>query len=106
VGGTGAVPANLLIPPLGRFASLCLVILAGTIITNNSPVIYSVSFSLQLLTRHAQRIPRFVWTLLTTVAYTAIAIPAYGHFAAWLGNFLVIFGYWVAIYQAIALGEH
>ncbi|KAK0657542.1 permease for cytosine/purines, uracil, thiamine, allantoin-domain-containing protein [Cercophora newfieldiana] len=102
-GGVGAVLAHVLPGGGGKF---CLVVLALTIIANNAPPIYSISFSIQLLSRRLKRIPRPILPLFTSAAYVAIAIPAYEHFAEWLGNFLVVFGYWTAIYQAIAFVEH
>ncbi|KAK4451760.1 purine-cytosine permease [Podospora aff. communis PSN243] len=104
-GGFGAVLAHVLLP-LGVWGKFCLVLFALTIVAINSPPIYSVSFSLQLISRHTERISRYLWPIITTVLYVAIAIIAYVHFATWLGNFLVIFGYWVAIYQTIAYCEH
>jgi purine-cytosine permease-like protein len=81
-GGIGAVLTLVLVPPLGPFGEVCLVMFAFTIITNNAPPIYPVSFSLQLLSRWFQRVPRPVWPLVATGAYIAIATPAYDHFAA------------------------
>jgi purine-cytosine permease-like protein len=104
-GGFGAVLAHILVP-LGGWGKFCLVLLALTIVAINSPPIYSVSFSLQLISRHTERVSRYIWPIFTTMLYVAIAIVAYDHFAAWLGNFLVIFGYWVAVYQTIACCEH
>ncbi len=36
----------------------------------------------------------------------AISIPGYDHFAAWLENFMLVIGYWLAIYEGISLSEH
>ncbi|KAK0631804.1 purine-cytosine permease [Immersiella caudata] len=104
-GGFGAVLAHILVP-LGGWGKVCLVLFALTIVTINSPPIYSVSFSLQLISRRTERISRYIWPIVTTVVYVILAIVAYDHFATWLGNFLVIFGYWVAVYQTISFGEH
>jgi NCS1 nucleoside transporter family len=104
--GIGGLLAQVLVPPLGRFGQFCLVILALSIIANNCPNIYSVSLSLQLLARWTQRVPRFLWTLLGTVVYCAIAIPGYSHFESILENFMLVIGYWLAIYEGISLSEH
>lgn len=98
--------AHTLIPPLGRFGEFCIVVLALSTISNNCPNIYSVSLTLQVLARRTQRVPRFVWTLLSTCAYLAIAIPGYDHFSTWLDSFLLAFSYWLAIYEAVSLIEH
>ncbi|KAL8805735.1 MAG: hypothetical protein Q9182_001768 [Xanthomendoza sp. 2 TL-2023] len=102
----GGLLAEVLFPPLGRFGHFCLVVLALSIIANNCPNIYSVSLSLQVLGRWTQAVPRFIWTFVGTLVYCAIAIPGYSHFEDVLENFMLIIGYWLAIYEGIALPEH
>jgi NCS1 nucleoside transporter family len=102
----GGLLAAVIVPPLGGFGKFCLVILALSIIANNCPNIYSVSLSLQLLSRYSTRIPRFIWTFIGTVVYVAIAIPGYDHFTSVLENFMLIIGYWLAIYEGVSLSEH
>ena len=104
--GIGGLLAAVLVPPLGRFGEFCVVMLALSIIANNCPNIYSVSLSLQVLANQSQRVPRFIWVFLATGAYIAISIPGYDHFQAWLENFMLIIGYWLAIYEGISLSEH
>lgn len=96
----------MVLAPLGPFGSFCLIILALATIANNTPNIYSVSLTLQVLARKTQRVPRFVWVLLSSITYLAISIPGYDHFSDMLETFLLVISYWVAIYQAIALVEH
>jgi len=86
----GGLLAAVLFPPLGRFGKFCLVVLALSTVANNCPNIYSVSLSLQVMARWSARVPRFIWTLLATAAYIAIAVPGYSHFEAVLENFLLI----------------
>ena len=102
----GGLLGEVLIPSLGTFGKFCLVVLALSIIGNNCPNIYSLTFSLQILSHYAQMVPRFLWTLIGTVIYCAVAIPGYSHFEAVLENFMLIIGYWLAIYESIALPEH
>lgn len=104
--GIGGLLATVLVPPLGRFGEFCVVILALSIIANNCPNIYSVSLSLQVLAKETQRVPRFVWVFLGTCVYVAISIPGYDHFESWLENFMLVIGYWLAIYEGISLMEH
>lgn len=61
---------------------------------------------MQVLGRWTQRVPRFIWTILATGVYIAIAIPGYSHFEEYLEDFLNFIGYWLAIYQSIAFVEH
>ncbi|EXJ83290.1 hypothetical protein A1O1_06909 [Capronia coronata CBS 617.96] len=102
----GGLLHQVLVPPLGGFGKFCLVILALSIVGNNCPNIYSLTFSLQILTHYAQKVPRFLWTLAGTVIYCAIAIPGYSHFEDVLENFMLVIGYWLAVYEGIALPEH
>ena len=125
--GIGGLLAAVLFPPLGRFGSFCLVILALSIIANNCPNIYSLTFSLQVMTHYTQAVPRFIWTFIGTLVYCAIAIPGYSHFEQVLENFMLLIvspphphkrpkrntlltcfiqGYWLAIYEGISLVEH
>ncbi|KAI1174081.1 purine-cytosine permease [Nemania sp. FL0916] len=104
--GVGGLLAQVLVPPLGRFGEFCVVVLALSIIANNCPNIYSVSLSLQVLARTTERVPRFIWTTVGTAIYIAIAIPGYDHFEAALENFLLLVGYWLAIYLGVSLTEH
>lgn len=104
--GIGGILAAVLVPPLGHFGSFCLVILALSIVANNCPNIYSVALSMQVLSSKTQRIPRFAWSLIATCVYIGISIPGYSMFESWLENFMLIIGYWLAIYDGIALTEH
>ncbi|CAK4034359.1 Purine-cytosine permease fcyB [Lecanosticta acicola] len=104
--GTGGLLGAVLIYHLGTFGKFCLVVLALTIVANNCPNIYSVALTVQVLSRSAQRVPRFVWTIIGTAIYIAIAIPGYSHFETILENFMNFIGYWLAIYSAISLTDH
>ncbi|KAI1333547.1 purine-cytosine permease [Xylariaceae sp. FL0016] len=104
--GIGGLLANVLVPPLGRFGQFCVVVLALSIIANNCPNIYSVALSLQVLAKPSERVPRFVWCAVGTAVYIAIAIPGYAHFEAALENFMLVIGYWLSIYEGVALTEH
>ena len=76
--------------PLGGFGKFCLVILALSIIANNCPNIYSVTFSLQVMARWTAAVPRFIWTFVGTLIYVAVAIPGYSHFSSALEDFLLL----------------
>ena len=88
--GIGGLLAAVLIPPLGRFGQFCLVVLALSIIANNCPNIYSVTFSLQVMGRWTAAVPRFLWTFIGTIIYCAIAIPGYSHFESVLEDFMLL----------------
>ncbi|KAK5132898.1 hypothetical protein LTR08_008418 [Meristemomyces frigidus] len=103
---TGGLLGAVLIYHTGTFGKFCLVMLALSTIANNCPNIYSVSLTVQVFARWIQRVPRFLWTVVATCAYIAIAIPGYSDFEAVLENFMNFIGYWLAIYSAIGLTEH
>ncbi|KAJ5281689.1 hypothetical protein N7478_007061 [Penicillium angulare] len=103
--GNGGLIAAVL-EPLGGFGKFCLVILALSIIANNCPNIYSVSLTLQVLSRYTQMVPRFIWTFLASCVSLAIAIPGYSHFETVLENFMNLIAYWLAIYTGIAVSDH
>ena len=86
----GGLLAAVLFPPLGRFGQFCLVVLALSIVANNCPNIYSLTFSLQVMGRWTQAVPRFIWTFIGTLVYCAIAIPGYSNFEAVLENFMLL----------------
>ncbi|KAK2004763.1 NCS1 nucleoside transporter [Colletotrichum falcatum] len=104
--GIGGLLATVLVSRLGGFGQFCLVILALSIIANNCPNIYSVSLSLQVLSKQTERVPRFVWVFVGTGIYIAISIPGYDRFEAWLENFMLIMAYWLAIYAGISVTDH
>ncbi|KAL0935362.1 purine-cytosine permease (NCS1 nucleoside transporter) [Colletotrichum truncatum] len=104
--GIGGLLSSVLVPRLGGFGQFCLVILALSIIANNCPNIYSVSLTLQVLSKRTERVPRWVWVFAGTAVYVAISIPGYDRFEAWLENFMLIIAYWLAIYTGISVTEH
>lgn len=104
--GVGGLLGAVLFPRVGGFGKFCVVILALSIVANNCPNIYSVSLTLMVMGRWTRHVPRFVWTVFATGVYIAIAIPGYSNFEAVLENFMHFIGYWLAIYEGIALTEH
>lgn len=104
--GIGGLLGSVLFPHVGVFGKFCLVILALSIVANNCPNIYSVGLTLMVLGRWTRRVPRFIWTVIGSAVYVAIAIPGYSIFEAVLENFMHFIGYWLAVYEGVALTEH
>ncbi|EPS35022.1 hypothetical protein PDE_09987 [Penicillium oxalicum 114-2] len=104
--GIGGLLGALLFPPLGGFGKFCVVILALSIVANNCPNVYSVSLTLMVMGRWTRHVPRFVWTVVATGVYIAIAIPGYSQFESVLENFMHFIGYWLAIYEGVGITEH
>jgi purine-cytosine permease-like protein len=88
--GVGGLLGAVLFPPLGGFGRFCVVLLALGIIANNCPNQYSIALNLQMLSKGAQRVPRFLWTTLSVVVFAAVAIPGYSSFESVLKNFMLI----------------
>lgn len=88
--GVGGLLGAVLLPPLGRFGQFCLVIIALSTIANNGANMYSLTFSLQLMGRWIQAVPRFVWSFIGTVVYCAIAIPGYSKFETILTDLMLL----------------
>ncbi|KAG7293167.1 hypothetical protein NEMBOFW57_003213 [Staphylotrichum longicolle] len=104
--GVGGLLSAVLSPVLGRFGDVCIVVLALSIIATTCPVVYSVSFSLQALSKSTQRVPRFLWTAVGVCVCVAIAVPAYDGFSSWLENLVLVTGYWTSLYIGILIPEH
>lgn len=114
--GVGGLLAQALVPPLGGFGRACLVVLALSIVANNCPNIYSAGLSLQVLfgaqpgatASLARRVlsSRPAWSVAGTAVYVAVSVPGYGMFEPWLESFMLVIGYWLAIYEGVALTEH
>lgn len=104
--GVGGLLGAVLFPHVGNFGRFCVILLALSIVANNCPNIYSVSLTLLILGRWTRKVPRFVWTVIVTGVYIAIAIPGYSNFEAVLENFMNFIAYWLAIYEGVALTDH
>jgi hypothetical protein len=79
------------------------VILALSIGANNCPNIYSVFSTFMVMGQWTRHIPRFAWNIVATGVYIAIAIPGYSNFEAVLENFMHFIGYWLTLYEGVAL---
>ncbi|KAK9473805.1 permease for cytosine/purines, uracil, thiamine, allantoin-domain-containing protein [Dipodascopsis tothii] len=105
--GMGGLLYAILVPEsLGNFGRFCLVVLALSTVGGTCPNTYSFGLSMQTLFDIFRRVPRVIWTLLSTCLFVGIAIPTYYSFEEYMEDFLDIMSYWVALYLAIQLVEH
>lgn len=88
--GVGGLLGAVLLPPLARFGQFCLVIIALSTIANNAANMYSLTFSLQVMGRWTQAVPRFIWSFIGTAVYCAIAIPGYSKFEIILEDLMLL----------------
>ena len=92
--------------PLGNFGKFCSVIAALGLVANLIPPTYASGVDVQILGRHAAKVPRAVWNTFGVIIYTVCALAGRGHLAEIFTNFLALMGYWVSIWIAITLMEH
>lgn len=106
-GGIGGLFFSILVEnSLGNFGQFCIVILALSTVSNNTPNLYSFGLSVQTLWSGFRGVPRIVWTIIAAAVSLSVSIPAYMYFDAVINNFMNMIGYWLAIYTAIGLSEH
>lgn len=91
---------------LHGFGQFCIVVLALSTISNNTPNLYSFGLSIQSFWSKFRYVPRIAWTFIAAGVSMGIAIPGYMHFETVIHNFMNLIGYWIAIYTAIGLSEH
>ena len=88
--GIGGLLGAVLFPRLGRFAQVCIVVLALGVIANNCPNQYSISLNLQILSAKTQLVPRFLWTTISVIVFAGLAIGGYSQFESFLRNFMLV----------------
>ncbi|OJJ49726.1 hypothetical protein ASPZODRAFT_128237 [Penicilliopsis zonata CBS 506.65] len=91
---------------LGSFGKFCAVINAFGVIANNAPGAYSMSMNCQMLGDGWQKVPRPVFTVVSTIIYAACAIGGRNSLYEIFKNFLPLIGYWIVIWFVIFLEEH
>ena len=92
--------------PLGGFGTFIQVLLALSVVANNIPNDYSLGLSIQVLGRPFQRVDRAIWTLVGSLVYAAIAIPAANNFDRTIEGFLLLIAYWLGPWTIILVFEH
>lgn len=90
---------------LGSFGSFCAIVNMMGVVSNNAPGSYSMSMNFQMLGNFWQRIPRPVFTIITTVIYAGCAIGGRNSLYQIFGNFLPLIGYWVVIWLMIVIEQ-
>ncbi|KAJ6102926.1 hypothetical protein N7486_005353 [Penicillium sp. IBT 16267x] len=91
---------------LGGFGKLLGVLVALGLIANNIPGTYSASLGFQIMGRHLARLPRWFYSCVGVVIYTACALGGRNNLSDIFENWLALMGYWVTIYLVIAVEEH
>ncbi|KAK7203388.1 NCS1 family nucleobase:cation symporter-1 [Myxozyma melibiosi] len=102
----GLVYSILVTNSLHGFGKFCVVFFALSCIGISVVNIYSLAFSMQIISHYFAIIPRFVWSTIGTGVYFGISMGAYYSFNTFMSNFMSIIAYWICIYEGISLAEH
>ena len=101
-------PGSLLVTAyssLGGFGSFCAVVNVFGVVANTAPGAYSMAMNFQMLGDFFAKIPRPVFTVLTTIIYTSCAMGGRDSLYEIFKNFLPLVGYWVVIWIVIVVEE-
>ncbi|KAF8804560.1 hypothetical protein BYT27DRAFT_7107291 [Phlegmacium glaucopus] len=105
----GSNVGGLLAPvlaPAGGFGRFLLVLIALSTLSACAPTIYTFGNSFMAITPLFARVPRYVFTVVSTAILIPLAIIGAKHFYTVLVNILSVIGYWSTIFAAIILTEH
>jgi len=92
--------------PAGGFGKFLLVLLAVSTSAACAPNLYSFANSFMAITPIFARVPRYVFTVISTAILIPLAIIGARSFYAVLVAIVNIIGYWSTIFAAIVLTEH
>lgn len=101
--GLGGVIHDIYHP--NGWAKFALVILTFTVVGNNVAVFYSSGLSIQLLGHYFHAVPRLIWSFLTALVVTIIAVVGKDHLSSIVSNFVSLLGYWTISFTFILLIE-
>jgi purine-cytosine permease-like protein len=99
-------PGSLLIAGYGRlggFGKFCAFVNVLTIVSNNAPGSYSMAMNFQMLGDFWCKVPRPVFTTVSTVIYTACAIGGRDSLYEIFKNLVPLIGYWIVIWFTIVV---
>ncbi|KAL4936641.1 hypothetical protein BDV06DRAFT_216525 [Aspergillus oleicola] len=88
---------------LGGFGKFCAFLNVLTIVSNNAPGSYSMAMNFQMLGDFWCKIPRPVFTTISTVIYTACAIGGRDSLYQIFNNLVPLIGYWIIIWATIVV---
>jgi purine-cytosine permease-like protein len=100
----GGVLAEML-APAGGFGKFVVVILALSVIGNMAASMYSISLNIQMIIPFLVKVPRSIFSIITTAVIIPVSIKAASSFFESLENFLGVISYWSASFVAIMMVE-
>ncbi|KAG6015892.1 hypothetical protein E4U41_004547 [Claviceps citrina] len=92
--------------PLRGFGRFCSVVVSLGVIANSIPSTYSAALGVQVLGRHTQAVPRYVWSTVIVLIELVLAVAGCEHLFTIFQNFCALMGYWAVIMVLIVLMEH
>jgi purine-cytosine permease-like protein len=75
------------------------------IAANMVPGNYSAAFCAQLLSTHAEKLPRIFWNTMATIVFVVISIPGRDKLLTIFSNFLPLIGYWTIMWIVMTAEE-
>ncbi|KAF8337621.1 cytosine-purine permease [Cantharellus anzutake] len=92
--------------PAGRFGKFCMVVLAMSVPAACAPTMYSFGISFQCVAPWFAKLPRYVFSVISTAILIPLAIVGAKHFDSALLHFLEIIAYYCSPFSAVLLVEH
>ncbi|KAG9311781.1 cytosine-purine permease [Chiua virens] len=95
-----------MLSPVGNFGKFLTVMLSLSVTANIACTLYSMCFNFQVMIPQLARVPRYVFSILSTAIGLPLSIVGAHKFYTTLTDFLSLIGYWASAYGAILLLEH
>jgi len=97
---------NAMLSPVGKFSKFLMVLLSLSVTGNNTTTIYSMCMSFQVAIPPLVVVPRYVFSVISTVVMVLLSIVGQHKFYTTLSNFLGIIGYWTGAWISAVCVEH
>ncbi|KAK3315635.1 permease for cytosine/purines, uracil, thiamine, allantoin-domain-containing protein [Apodospora peruviana] len=97
---------DAMLSPAGGFGKFITVVLSFTLLGNIAATSYSVTLNFQILAPVFKKVPRYAFSILTTIVVIPVGIRAAADFFLSLEYFIAMIGYWSAAFLGVVLVEH
>jgi len=104
-GSTGGVMLEML-SPAGGFGKFVAVVIAFSLLGNIAGTMYSITMQFQMLLPILSKVPRYIFSIVTTAIVIGAAIPISTSLEESLEAFLGVISYWAAVFIGIVATEH
>lgn len=93
-----------MLAPIHGFGKFLLVVLALSLLANMSSTMYAISLNFQMIM--PLRVPRYVYSVVTTAIVIPLAIKAVENFFLNIEHLVALIGYWSASFVGIIFAEN